>query len=401
MRRLLSERNFRLLLVGQTLTMFGDVALFLVLAIWVKELTGSDGAAGSVFLAFAIPALLAPLGAVFVDRFPRRRVMIVNDLATAGVVLALLFVRDRGDVWLIYAVAALYGVSQQIFFAARSGLLVSMLDDERLGEANALLESLRQGLRVAGPLLGAGLYAVVGGGVVATIDAATFVASAVFLWLLRVPDLERRDARPRLAAELAAGAKHILATLELRRVVGVLTLALTTVGMLEVAIFALVDQGLGRPPAFVGVVGSIQGGGSILGGLVASRLMRGLGEVRTVGAGLAVVGMGLGVLVFPTLPAIAVGVVLVGAALSVLLVGYMTLLQRRTTLELQGRVFAAAEAALGIPYAASMALAAALITVVDYRLIYALNGALLLFLGLFLARPPAPHRDLTPSVSEA
>lgn len=69
MRRLLADRRFRLLLLGQTLTMFGDVALFLVLAIWVKDLTGSDGAAGSVFLALILPMMVAPVVAVWIDRF--------------------------------------------------------------------------------------------------------------------------------------------------------------------------------------------------------------------------------------------------------------------------------------------------------------------------------------------
>src|SRR5947208_9804045 len=154
--------------------MFGDVALFLVLAIWVKDLTGSNGAAGLVFLFFIVPSFVSPILAVVVDRYPRRRVMMLNDLVTGFGILALLLVRDRGDVWLIYAVAAFYGLSQQVFFAARSGLLAGWLESEALGDANGLLESTRMGLRVVGPPTGALLYGAFGGGATAVLDSATF-----------------------------------------------------------------------------------------------------------------------------------------------------------------------------------------------------------------------------------
>src|SRR6186713_1913290 len=87
MRDLLRNRDFRLLFAGQTLSMFGDMAMLIVLAMWAKDLTGSNGIAGSVFAALAVPSLLAPLAGVVIDRFRRRTVMIVTDIATAAVVL--------------------------------------------------------------------------------------------------------------------------------------------------------------------------------------------------------------------------------------------------------------------------------------------------------------------------
>src|SRR5438067_7122558 len=153
-RSLLGYRPFRVLLAGQTLTLLGDLALILVLGIWAKEITGSVSAGGAVFFALIAPTLLAPLLGCIVDRFPRRRVLIVNDLVTAAGLLPLLAVHGAGTVWIIYAVAAFYGFSQQVFFAARAALLQTMLSDDQLGPANAVLESLRMGLRVAGPVIG-------------------------------------------------------------------------------------------------------------------------------------------------------------------------------------------------------------------------------------------------------
>ena len=87
MRELLRHRDFRLLMIGQTLSMFGDTAMLLTLGMWAKDLSGSNAVAGSVFVALGLPTLLAPLGGLLIDRFRRRQVMIVVDLVTAVALL--------------------------------------------------------------------------------------------------------------------------------------------------------------------------------------------------------------------------------------------------------------------------------------------------------------------------
>jgi len=393
-RKLLGDRDFRLLFAGQTLTMFGDVALFLVLAIWVKDLTGSNGAAGAVILFFILPSVASPLLAVVVDRYPRRRVMMTNDVVTGVGILALLLVHDRGDVWLIYAVAAFYGLSQQVFFAARSGLLAGWLESEALGDANGLLESTRMGLRVVGPPTGALLYGAFGGGATAVLDSATFFGSALFLSLLRVPDIAKveRTEEPFLQ-EVLQGARHLFRTPDLRRMVVVFLLALCVIGTLEPAIFALVDQGLHRSPEFVGLLGMLQGIGSVAGGILAGRVLRKGRELSVLGAGSLVAGIGLAPLALARLAPVFAGLFAVGVGVAALNVGYFTLLQRRTANELQGRVFAATETILNLPYAASIGVGAALIASVGFRAIYLTNAAVLSACGLYLllARPPAPR----------
>ena len=68
-----------------------------------------------MFAVLAVPTLLAPIGGVLIDRFRRRTVMIVTDIATAAVVLLLLFVDGKEDLWLIYLVAFCYGASLVAF----------------------------------------------------------------------------------------------------------------------------------------------------------------------------------------------------------------------------------------------------------------------------------------------
>jgi hypothetical protein len=144
-RQLLARKDVRLLLAGQSLSMFGDWMMIIVLGIWMKTLTGSSSAAGLVFFVFALASLAAPLGGLVVDRLPKRRLMIVTHVALAGVMCLLLFVHDRSDVWLLYVVTALYGLGGDIFGAARTAMMKSMLPDELLGDANGAFQSVREG----------------------------------------------------------------------------------------------------------------------------------------------------------------------------------------------------------------------------------------------------------------
>jgi hypothetical protein len=387
-RSLLRQRPFRVLLAGQTLTLFGDLALILVLGVWAKDLTGSVSAGGAAFFAMIAPTLAAPLLGAVVDRYPRRRVLIVNDLVTAAGLLPLLLVDGPGTVWIIYAVAAFYGFSQQVFFAARAALLQTMLSDDHLGPANAVLETLRMGLRIAGPVIGTGLFAALGGGAVALMDAATFLASAALLSSLRVPDLGHR--RPTaLLDELGGGIRHIRATPILRRLMLALCATVAVLGLLQVVGLALVDRGLHRPATFLGVIFAVEGAGAIAGGLATPTLLRRLGEARLAGGGLVLAGISLGVMASPSLPWVLVGSTIGGAGFSAFLIGYTTLLQRSTATELQGRVFTAAEATAGIPYTTMLGLAVLGIGLVDYRLLLVAGMLVLALAGAYLGRGAA------------
>src|SRR5260370_42650020 len=100
--RILGDRNMRVLLAGQAVNTLGNTAMLVVLGIWVKDLTGSSGAAGLISLLLGAASFLAPLTGLLVDRFPRRLGLIVNDLATSAVIALLSLVHDPAQVWIIY-----------------------------------------------------------------------------------------------------------------------------------------------------------------------------------------------------------------------------------------------------------------------------------------------------------
>jgi MFS family permease len=320
---------------------------------------------------------------------PRRRLLIATDLATAALMLSLLLVHDRHDVWMLQVVALLYGASGQIYFAARSGLLVSMLPTDQLAEANGMLASVGQGVQIGGPLLGAALFALAGGGTVAVLDAATFLCSAALLFAIRVIDLEPPTERPGFLREAAAGIAHAWSTPQIRRLLVVTAIALGALGITQGgAVFALIGEGLHRPPSFLGVLATLQGLGAIAGGLIAGRVIGWLGELRSAGVAVLAFGIGCVGLLSSELSWVLPAILLIGVGISIFLVAYNTLLQRLTPIGLQGRVAAAGEAVVSLPYVLSIAIGAALVSAVSYRVLFGACAAGLATssIGLLTAR---------------
>lgn len=390
------NRGFRRLVVGQGLSSFALNALYLALGIWAKDLTHSNALAGCVFLALGVPTLLAPLGGHLVDRMRRRPVLIVTNLVIGACVLSLLAVHGRGQLWLIYAVAAATGLATDVLSASRGALIKDMLPDGDLGHANAILQTLSQGQRLLSPLLGAGLYTWLGGHGMAVTDAALFGLAALALAAVHVTESEPEPASPRLLTDLTAGFRHVRAVPVLLQLCLIGAVAFSVIGLFETIGFAIIDQGLHRSPSFYGVLDTAQGAGAVLGGFSAARVMRRLGEARTVGVGLVLVGVGSLAMVVPVMAPVLIGVAVLGFGVPLFVVGWSTGLQRYTPPRLQGRVNAAANLVLTGPQTASIGLGAMLIAIVDYRVLLlvvvtgmlACGAVLLLHPAATTAKPP-------------
>jgi MFS family permease len=384
MSRLLAFRNAQLYLAGAALSLFGDTALFLAVAVWVKILTGSNGAAGVIFFILGVPALFAPASGLLVDRVRRRPLLILANVATGAMVLLLLLVHGRGDVWLIYLVVFLYGASYTIINAAQSAMFTVMLPRELLGENNAAMQTVWQGLHLIGPMAGAALFAWRGGAFVAILDALTFFAAAIAIGLVRVVEKAPERKATRIEVEMLAGVRHILHTVRLRQLVLVGILASCVFGFGQTVVFAVVDQGLHRPPTFLGVLIGVMGIGGLLGGLTAARVMSVFGEGAVTGMGLVLGAIGSPLLALPSLAGVVLGVILFGIGLPWIIVGTNTLVQRATPARLQGRVAAAVGTVLGVPQVASIALGAVLIIVIDYRVLVLVMATVLTAAGTYL-----------------
>ena len=392
MRRLLGDSRARRYLSAQILSLIGDSAMWLACGIWVKDLTGSNGAAGLTFLFFTVPALLAPLAGLLADRLPRKRLLVTANLTGAAILLPLLAVHDTGQVPVIYTVMFLYGCLHLVIEPAQSALLVSLLPTDLLAEANALLRTVRESLRLLAPLAGAGLYALSGGAAVAALDAATFLGAAALLLALRVPDPTPQPAHRTAGAlrhwarEISAGFQHLTYQPMLRRVVLATTVLALVLGFSESTGYAVLDRGLHRPPEFLGVLQAAQGCGAILGGLGCTAALRRFGEIHVASAAFLAWAAGAALAAVPILGVVLTGRISSGAGLTVLSIALLTLLQRTTPDQLQGRVYAGFEVTTTVPQTASIALGAYLIGVLDYRLLLLIEAAVVVIAALLLLR---------------
>jgi MFS family permease len=406
---LLRNRAFLLLITGQALSTMGDRALIIAFGIWVKELTGSNAAAGGAFFFVAFPYLFAPFVGVIIDRFSRRRVFIVANLVMAFVLFLSLLVRDAGQIWLLYAIILCYGISGIIINPTQSALVTSIVDDSDLPDANGMLQTVADGVKLLAPLLGAGLFTLVGGHVIAMLDAATFLAAALCVWAIRVP---AKKARPRATAtaaeperapsvekateslrdEVLAGLRHVFGTPALRDMVIALGAALLVTGFTQTLFFAVVDDGLHRSTAFIGVLSSVQGAGAIAAGLSAGAATRRVGDLRVVMLGIVGIALSAVLLLGPYVATAVAGALVFGAGICWTTVGMITAVQRRTPADLQGRALTATMGMVSTPQTVSIALGAGLSLVVDYRLLLVVIAVFTAACALWLARRIAAER---------
>ena len=379
------QPGFARLYSALSASMLGDSIMLLVLSMWVKTLTGSNGAAGLTFFFMVIPSFFGPLLGVWVDRVRNKPLLVWGNLVSAGAVLPLLLVRDAGDVWLIWLVAFLYGVSFVVLPAALNGLLKDLVAEDLLVDANASLQTTKEAFRLFGPLIGAAVFAGVGGWAVALIDAVSFVVAAVVIASLAVAEERPQHEETHLLHQVAEGVRHLVGDRVLAHLVVGFGITLLVIGFGEASIYALMD-GFDKPPTYVGFLVTIQGIGAVIGGLLSSKLIRRLGEVGGCVLGLLMLAVALfGTATSPVLWVALAWTIPFGAALPLLMVGYMTLLQRRTPRRLMGRVSTAAEVVLATPQAISLAVGSLLVVLLDWRVIFAMMGVVTALAAVYLA----------------
>ncbi len=374
------DQTFRLLFGGLVASMTAESVLVLALAIWVKDITGSSRLAGLTIFAVVTPMLLAPLVGWVADRFRRRPFLVVAHVCAAIALTPLFLV---GPVWLIFGVAVLYGLSYIAVSAALNGLIKLVVPPAELPSANGALQAVKQGLRLIGPVAGAGLYTAFGGKALAVVGVTGFLTAAVIIFILSIRDEPPPAHGDSWMVEVAAGLRHVGSVPALRRITIGVAVCLLMLGFNETLVFAYVDAGLGLPPGFVGVLATVQAFGGLAGGLAAARMVRRLGEGRAVALGmLAFLPAASFSFVVPSLWLAFPGVAVFGFGASLTIVGFNTLLQRSTPQALMGRVTAATDALIGGPAALATAAGALAVSVVDYRLLFASTGFVLLATGL-------------------
>lgn len=385
MRQAFRQPGFTRLYAGLTTSMFGDSVMLLVLSMWVKTVTGSNAQAGLTFFFMVIPALFAPLMGVWIDRVRRKPLLVWGHVASGVGVLPLALVRGADQVWIIWAVAFLYGVSFIVLPAALNGLLKELLPDELLVDANASLQTTQESFRLFGPLIGALLFTWLGGWAVAGLDALSFFVAAAVIAALAVREDEPTVDESHFWAQMTAGLRHLAGERVLRHVLIGFAMCILVLGFTESAIYALLDA-FDKPATFVSVIVSVQGVGAVVGGLSSSAVVKRVGEVAACVAGLLVMVVGVAVMgLTHSVVVVCLSAAVFGASLPLITVAFMTLVQRRTPQPIMGRVSTAVEVVMATPQAVSLALGSLLVVLLSYRSIFSVMAGVTVLAAAYIA----------------
>ena len=190
-----SNRSFRRLWWGQVISELGNWFNFIAGLGIVRVISNGDPEVTTIMLlARLVPfTLFAPLAGAFVDRWSRRMVMIVSDIARVGVALGFLLVQTASDLWIAYLCTALLSFFGVFFEAAKNASVPNITGDRDLLAGNALMFSSRFLLMSFGAALGGWTAVTVGYRAAFIVNALSFFGSAISVWL--IPEHEMRQPR--------------------------------------------------------------------------------------------------------------------------------------------------------------------------------------------------------------
>jgi MFS family permease len=277
--------------VSQFGTQVSQLAIPLIAIIVLQASAFEVAALGAIeFLPFTLFAL--PAG-VWVDRLPRRPILVVADLgrAAALVSIPLAYAIDVLTIWQLYIVGFVVGVFTVFFDVAYQSYLPSLVERDRLVDGNSKLEISRSAAQIGGPGLGGVLVSAITAPMAVLVDAVSFVWSALLVRQIRTRgERPAPETAPNMRREVMEGLRYIFGDPRWRAI----ALYVASSNFFSNVIFAVylvyAVRELHLSPATIGVIFGVGNTGWLLGALVAGRVSRRLGVGHTLIAGALVAG---------------------------------------------------------------------------------------------------------------
>jgi MFS family permease len=380
-RRVLVYRDFRLLLTGFAISQAGDWLYNAALIAFIFEETGSAGwiAAASV-IRLGPYVLFGAIGGDIGDRFDRRQVMVVSDLARAGLMIALAVVAaTSAPVGVALVLIFLSSTASTAFEPAAEATVPSVVPEDDLAPANAVLGTVENVAIAVGPAIG-GLLTILGPVYIAfAINGLSFLASAACISALSVRAIVPAESeRTSLRRRILDGVRSISGAPGVAVIV-VLIVAASFVYGEQIVLLALVSQDLlGTGAGGVGFLFAAIGVGGILAAGVTSRLAEDPRPGRSLALATLALGAPIVVLAWTRVPILAYAIMAASGAGGIAFeVVAITMLQRLVPENVLARVFGL----LGSFAVAAMILgsltAPALVTAFGLETTLVVTGALL------------------------
>jgi MFS family permease len=380
------NRNYALEWCGQAISYIGDSIFDITLLLWVAARIGAGqtwapAAVSGLLACIFVPNLLCgPVAGVFVDRWDKRRTMLVMDALRAGLVLSLLLASGivalpffaggamptAGKLALIYLVVILTTTCQQFFGPARTALIGDIVDPDHQGRASGMAQVSQSLSMVIGPPLAAPLLFGVGVQWALVVNAMSFAVSFVTIWLIHAPPSARSvqaGEEGHAWRELVEGIRFFASNRVLMTVLISATLAMLGAGALNALDIFFVTTNLHASASLYGYISAALGIGALAGAIIASIFSERIGPARMIWFGLLAVGSGL--IVYSRLTSFWPAVVLLcilGMPIAGLNVAVMPLILQTTPRELIGRVSAVLQPTISLATIASIVVAGLLVS---------------------------------------
>ncbi len=269
-RLLRQNANFRNLWFGQLISSAGDWFNTVALLGLALQLTGNGFSAGLVLIANSLPMfLLTPLAGPIVDRFDRRKVMLIANFFGALFALSFLLIHDSNSIWIAYVGVALLVAAASFFNPAASALTPTIVTKEELFSANALSSSAWGIMVMVGSGLGGLVSALLGREMVFIFNAISFLASNWLIWSVKMP-VRPVKTQAEIHADGSTWKQFIVGTTFLRQHPAAMVLVCVKCGwsmaagvLVLLAVFG--EQVFRAGDAGIGLLFAARGGGALIG----------------------------------------------------------------------------------------------------------------------------------------
>ncbi len=383
MKRVLKNRNFLKLWIGQIVSNIGDEVAFIGLAaliVFKWEGTATDV---SLFFIFAsLPVLIfGPIAGVFVDRWKRKHTMIWADILRAGIVFSFIFATE---LWHLLILIFFLSTISRFFYPARNALIPNIVKEEKLVEANSLSQMTYMVAVVIGPGLGAGLVAALGYTTTFIFDAASYLFSALMIFLIHYKEkIVRTGAKA--WGEMIEGFKYMGRNKVVRLIVILFALIMLVVGGLNVIYTLYIRDVLHMDVVGLGMLEIAFGIGAVVGsvsvGLVAGKMK----NVHIISMGIVFIGLLISLMAILPFFLAAVFIALgIGAMNSLLSSPTNAILQKAVEDEYRGKVFGAQGALIQGAALISMGMMGLLIENFGIINILIFSGIFVMAIGAYL-----------------
>lgn len=213
MRLKLWNRNFFLLWQGQLVSVFGDALYSMALGFWVLQETGSTTIMGSIMALVTIPRIiLGPIAGVIVDRYDRKKLIILGDLIRGFGMLfvAILALNGLLKIWMVMLMGVLLGICSSFFNPSIQSVLPEIVPNDKLVKANSSYQMATTGADIVGLSIGGFLYTLIGAPLMFLINSISYLFSAFTEGFIKIPKIERKNLNITFKEDFMEGIKFIL-----------------------------------------------------------------------------------------------------------------------------------------------------------------------------------------------